>query len=49
MIAQTWSEILVVFSLTVGWLICANALVAASATSVRNIESDFIVFILHYA
>ena len=41
MIAQTWSEILVVFSLTIGWLICASALVAASAASVRSVESDF--------
>ena len=49
MIAQTWSEILVVFSLTIGWLICANALVAASAASARSFESDFIVSFLHYA
>jgi len=28
-IAHTWSEILVVFSVTIGWLICANALVGA--------------------
>ena len=31
MIAQTWSEIFVGFSPTIGWFICANALVAASA------------------
>ena len=48
-IAQTWSEIFVVFSLTIGWLICANALVAVSATSVRSVESDFIVSLLHCA
>src|SRR5882672_8660487 len=49
MIAQTWSEIFVVFSLTLGWLICASALVAANAASVRSVESDFIVSLLHDA
>jgi hypothetical protein len=48
MIAHTWSEIFVVFSLTIGWLICAGALVAPSAASIRSIESDFMVFLLSY-
>ena len=47
MIAQTWSEILVVFSLTIGWFICANALVAASEASAISFESDFMVSLLH--
>jgi hypothetical protein len=49
MIANTWSEILVVFSLTIGWLICANAPVAASAASIRSVASDLIVSLLPYA
>ena len=49
MIAHTWSEIFVVFSLSIGWLIWANALVAASAASVRSVESDFIVSLLRHA
>jgi hypothetical protein len=41
MIVQTWSEIFVVISLTIGGLICATALVPASTASVRSAESDF--------
>jgi len=36
MSAQTWSEIFVVFSPTIGWLICAKALPAVS-----SIKTDF--------
>jgi hypothetical protein len=46
MIAQTWSEIFVGFSSTIGWLICANALVAASAARARSAESDFIASLI---
>src|ERR1039457_2956313 len=47
MIAQTWSEIFVGFSSTIGWLICAKALVAAFAASVSSAESDFIASLFY--
>src|SRR5579863_207509 len=48
MIAQTWSEIFVVFSPTGGCGICAMAPPAVRTASVRSIERDFIVFPLYY-
>jgi hypothetical protein len=43
MMAQTWSDICAVFSLTRGWGICANALTIVRTAGTNTLVCDFIV------
>jgi hypothetical protein len=43
MIAQTWSEIFIVSSPSIGWLIWANPLAVSSAASPKSLVSNFMV------